>query len=77
MIKGKEETKINAITDANLEGLNFNPAWRIQNYGSRFQKPTYRIVTLQLLQRTTTIILEKIGTAGHYRTFLKFNVSSN
>jgi hypothetical protein len=40
MMKGKGETKMNAITDANLEGLiffacnTFNLAWRIQNYGS-------------------------------------------
>ncbi|MBI0385001.1 hypothetical protein JBE27_54265, partial [Streptomyces albiflaviniger] len=45
MIKGKKETHINAITNANVEEVDFiacttyNPTWKSQNYGSNFQKP--------------------------------------
>jgi hypothetical protein len=43
IIKGKEEVQV-AITNAKVEEIdfiarNFNPAWKIQNYGSNYQKP--------------------------------------
>jgi hypothetical protein len=43
IIKGKEDTQVNAITKTNIEEVDFiaripyNPAWKSQNYGSNFQ----------------------------------------
>lgn len=44
IIKGNEDTQVNAITNTNVEEVDFiacnpyNPAWKSQSYGSNFQK---------------------------------------
>ena len=44
ILKGKESTQVNAITNSNVEEVDFiarnpyNPAWKSQNYGSNFPK---------------------------------------
>ena len=44
ILKGKENTQVNAITNSKVEEVDFidknpyNPAWKSQNFGSNFQK---------------------------------------
>jgi hypothetical protein len=72
ILKGKENTEVNAITNSNVEEVDFiarnsyNLAWKSQNFGSNFQKQYTNPVGVQ----NNNYINGNVSTENTFKSFM-------